>query len=193
MTSTRTQPAITAEQLAGPSPVGRVLVGVDGSYGSRAALRWALLEARAHDVGVHAVLAFQHHEQWNEPLAGQRFPLSTGGGVEHVPGGAFDPAENGLLEAETAATNALEAAVAAALQDLAAPTEGWSARVSREVREGHPAQVLLDLAADGDLIVVGSRGHGGFAGALLGSISQHVVTHARCPVVVVPSRHLDPR
>jgi nucleotide-binding universal stress UspA family protein len=50
---------------------------------------------------------------------------------------------------------------------------------------GHPAQVLLDAADRPDLLVMGSRGHGGFAGALLGSVSQHCVQHARCPVLIV--------
>jgi nucleotide-binding universal stress UspA family protein len=58
--------------------------------------------------------------------------------------------------------------------------------LTQEVVEGHAAKVLLDAATGSDLLVVGSRGHGEFAGALLGSISQHVVSHAPCPVVVVP-------
>ena len=58
-------------------------------------------------------------------------------------------------------------------------------QVTEQVTKGHPAQVLLDAAADADLLVVGSRGHGGFTGMLLGSVSQHVVAHAGCPVVVV--------
>ena len=59
--------------------------------------------------------------------------------------------------------------------------------VHRHVREGHPAAVLVDAAESADLLVVGSRGPGGFAGLLLGSVSRHVVAHAACPVVVVPS------
>jgi nucleotide-binding universal stress UspA family protein len=51
--------------------------------------------------------------------------------------------------------------------------------------EGNPAQVLLDASAGADLLVVGSRGHGGFASALLGSVSQHCVHHADCPVVII--------
>ena len=55
----------------------------------------------------------------------------------------------------------------------------------RRVAQGHTVRVLLDVAADAELLVVGSRGHGGFAGMLLGSVSEHVVAHAPCAVVVV--------
>jgi nucleotide-binding universal stress UspA family protein len=55
------------------------------------------------------------------------------------------------------------------------------------VADRHPAEALVDLSADADLLVVGSRGHGGFGELLLGSVSHAVVLHAVCPVVVVPS------
>ena len=53
------------------------------------------------------------------------------------------------------------------------------------VKEGNPARILIDMSADADLLVVGTRGHGGCAGLLLGSVSQHVAAYARCTVVVV--------
>ncbi|MGZ4591594.1 MAG: universal stress protein, partial [Actinomycetes bacterium] len=65
-------------------------------------------------------------------------------------------------------------------------------KVHRHVVEGHPAQALLTTAVDADLLVVGSRGHGGFAGMLLGSVSHHVVSHAGCPVLVVHDTTPEP-
>lgn len=57
--------------------------------------------------------------------------------------------------------------------------------VELEVREGNPAQQLIDASRGADLLVVGTRGHGGFAGMLLGSVSQHLAAHATCPVTVI--------
>ena len=66
---------------------------------------------------------------------------------------------------------------------LAAKTPGLDLRSVLE--EGNPAKVLIEQSAGADLLVVGSRGHGGFAGMLLGSVSHHLVAHSKCPVVVV--------
>jgi hypothetical protein len=63
-------------------------------------------------------------------------------------------------------------------------------QILTRVLHGHPAHVLLDAASGAQLLVVGSRGHGAFAGMLLGSVSQHCVQHASCPVVVVPPADL---
>ena len=57
--------------------------------------------------------------------------------------------------------------------------------VKAHVRQGRPAKVLIDESEGADLLVVGHRGHGGFAGLVLGSVSQHVVAYAKCPVTVV--------
>jgi nucleotide-binding universal stress UspA family protein len=77
------------------------------------------------------------------------------------------------------AESVLDIALAEALPGAA------GAEVLRHVAQGHPAGVLLGSVGAADLLVVGSRGHGGFAGMLLGSVSQHVVAHSPCPVVVV--------
>jgi nucleotide-binding universal stress UspA family protein len=76
------------------------------------------------------------------------------------------------------ARRALDVALAEVLGEGAAAVEPCA-------MEGHPARVLLQAAKGADLLVVGSRGHGGFAGVLLGSVSDYVVKHAPCPVVVV--------
>src|SRR6478752_266297 len=60
--------------------------------------------------------------------------------------------------------------------------------VVAKVVRGHAADALLDASRGADLLVVGSRGHGTFAGTLLGSVSQHCAQHARCPIVIVPRR-----
>lgn len=60
-------------------------------------------------------------------------------------------------------------------------------QVQPHVVHGHPARALLDAASDAELLVVGSRGHGGFTGMLLGSVSHHLIAHAPCPVLAVHS------
>ncbi|GAA1762560.1 universal stress protein [Luedemannella helvata] len=134
----------------------RIVVGVDGSVASVQALRWALGYARAAGAAVEAVIA------WD-------IPSSMGYGPT-------------VIEGVDIATAAREA--------LAAIVEGNSAEypgvaVTQRALRGHPADVLIDEAEGADLLVVGSHGYGGFARALLGSVSQHCISHADCPVVVV--------
>jgi nucleotide-binding universal stress UspA family protein len=91
------------------------------------------------------------------------------------------PAPVAMLETadfEKGADETISGAISAAVGTSRVP-------VSAQVKEGNAAQVLLDAAAGADLLVVGSRGHGGFAEALLGSVSQHCVHHAPCAVVIV--------
>jgi nucleotide-binding universal stress UspA family protein len=136
---------------------GRIVVGVDGSSFSEEALRWAIGQARLTGQLVEAVIS------WD-------LPLDCGiGGTGALT--AFDWAGT--------ATSTLKETVAKVVDSPDAD------RVSQRVVMGHPAKVLLDAAADAALLVVGSRGRGGFKGILLGSVSQHVIARAACPVVVV--------
>jgi nucleotide-binding universal stress UspA family protein len=140
----------------------RIVVGVDGSEGSKAALRWAMAEARLSNATIEAVIT------WQNPVV---YGYSYG----------WMPA---IGEGESVA-----AIMAKVLDDTIAEVSSVLQRpvtVLPRVVEGHPTQTLLDAAAGADLLVVGSRGHSTFAGILLGSVSQHCVQHAPCPVVVVP-------
>ena len=135
---------------------GRIVVGVDGSPHSEEALRWALGQARLTGQSVEAVTS------WS-------IPVSFGEAAGPLMG----------IDWRGDATRTLEKSVANVVD---APEAD---RVSQRAVAGHPAQVLVDAAADAALLVVGSRGRGGFTGMLLGSVSQHVVARAACPVVVV--------
>jgi len=188
---------------AGESPtLGRVVVGVDGSAGSLQALHWALREAQLRGAPVHAVLAWQFHPGWSDAGLGGMSPTDFGSGIGDA-SGMPAPLESGDLlagtpesgvrgtsrriAAEELVSNVLDVAIGEALAGSGHVAGYPGVPVTQEVVEGHAAQVLLDAATGSDLLVVGSRGHGEFAGALLGSISQHVVSHASCPVVVVPA------
>ena len=145
-------------QARGP----RVVVGVDGSAGARAALRFAVEDAVRRDAPVEAVISYMPPEAWMD--------FDAIGDFEHN-------------KAEAAAVE---------------KAEGFIAEVLREVPEPHPvihvtavlgsaADALIRESAGADLLVVGSRGHGGFSSMLLGSTSMQCALHASCPVTVVHS------
>lgn len=93
------------------------------------------------------------------------------------------------------AVYALEQAAAESLHRIVTDVVGERplVEVQEQVRRGSPAGVLVDAARDADLLVVGARGHGGFGGLLLGSVSSQVVRHAYCSVLVVrPAADQDP-
>ena len=75
------------------------------------------------------------------------------------------------------------------LQETVRDVLGESAPVTRRLAHGHPAIALVAASEHAQLLVVGSRGHGAFTGMLLGSVSQHCVQHAHCPVVVIRGHH----
>ncbi|MFF5958367.1 universal stress protein [Streptomyces luteogriseus] len=137
----------------------RIVVGVDGSEPSKAALRWAAEQAELTGGVVDAVYA------WELPPSWPPRESKTGGHQE-------EQAREHLGQV---------------IDEVLGPER--SVEVRPRSAQGHPAAVLLEAAAGAPLLVVGNRGHGGFAGALLGSVGQHCVQHAPCPVVVVRGTH----
>lgn len=132
-----------------------VVVGVDGSEPSVSALRWGHFMARSSDSRLVVVTAYA-------------LPTAMYG-ADWVTMPDWDP--------QQVAQEALDEALAKVIEDRSG--------VDTVVREGSAANVILDEGQDAYMIVVGSRGHGGFKGLLLGSVSSAVAEHATCPVLVV--------
>lgn len=139
---------------------GLVVVGVDGSPHSVAALHWAARYAAETGAALRAVHA------WH-------YPTVAGEAPEGVAPEATQE------EAKALERRPLDDAIAEVYPDQV------PAEVEAQIAYGHPAQVLIDMSKDADLLVVGGSGHGGFTGMLLGSVSIHCVTGAHCPVTVV--------
>ncbi len=136
-----------------------IVVGVDGSENSLDALRWAADEARLRGCRLHAVGTY------TTPIMSTGYELA-------VP----DPAD-----LDAAASQTLGAAVATVRDE--GGLEG--VEVDTAALDGHAGERLLELSETAEMLVVGSRGHGGFMGLLLGSVTTYVVNHSACPVVVV--------
>ncbi len=137
-----------------------IVVGVDGSEGANAALAFAAHEAAVHGATLRVVCAWQVH--YGAYAAGFIPP----------------PDLREPLEAHAAE-------VARHAAELAMELEP-SVYAEHEAVEGYPAAVLVAESRDATLVVVGSRGHGGFASMLLGSVSHEVTQHAACAVAIVP-------
>jgi nucleotide-binding universal stress UspA family protein len=135
---------------------GRIVVGVDGSQHAKDALAWA--SAMAVLTGDTLVVVTAWH-----------LPAAAGGWAMYPEG--WDPADDARLVASDAIKEVLDAEAAAAATVI--------------VGYGPPAHVLIEESSHARMLVVGSRGLGGFAGLLLGSISGQCAEHAHCPVVVV--------
>jgi nucleotide-binding universal stress UspA family protein len=133
--------------------VETIVVGVDGSDASVNALRWALDEARLRSARVRVVLA------WSYP------PVSTYHEAKHVLDAPFAEEAAAILEQIVGVT--------------AAAAEG--VEIEKKVVEGEAAPALIEAARNASMLVVGSRGLGGFSGLLLGSVSQQCAHHATCP------------
>jgi nucleotide-binding universal stress UspA family protein len=138
---------------------GIIVVGVDGSDNSKDALRWAGRHAELTGATLEAIITWE-------------IPAFSGWG----------PADAEDLEFPRFAEEALNQAV----DEVFGPDHpAW---LQTRIVAGHPAQVLVEASAHADLLVVGSRGYGGFADALLGSVSTYCVHHAHCPVAVIRPR-----
>ena len=133
-----------------------VIVGVDGTPASVSALRWAARQARLTDATLRVVTTWA-------------FPATVGWTPPYPED--FDP--------EADARNVQREAVAEALGD------DPKVRLDSVVVEGHASATLIEMSHDASLLVVGCRGHGEITGLLVGSVSEHLVCHAACPVVVV--------
>jgi nucleotide-binding universal stress UspA family protein len=136
-----------------------VVVGVDGSDESKAALRWAAAQAEATGSALRAIMG------WHSPLGFYGY---------NVPKQIQD-------DARADCQKMLDDAVAEVVK--AHP----GIQATAEVVDATATQALLDAASAAQLLVVGSQGRGKFSGMLLGSVSQHCVSHATCPVVIVRS------
>jgi nucleotide-binding universal stress UspA family protein len=141
--------------------MAEIVVGVDGSEHSVDALRWAANEARLRGSTLKVVASFA------TPI------MSTGYEVA-----APDPSDL------AAASNTMLGAAIDTIREEGA-LDGID--IVTEALEGHAGEQLIRLSEDADLLVVGARGHGGFLGLLMGSVTTYVVNHALCPVVVVRS------
>ena len=138
-----------------------IIVGVDGSSYSQRALEWAVAEAAIRHAPLTVITVYE---------------AVTGfwGGAVSSPG-APGPADRARQAAHEAVGKA-----------LAALGDNRPASVTVQAVSGSPAEELLDAARDADMIVVGTRGAGGFARLRLGSVSTCLTHHAHCPVVVIP-------
>jgi nucleotide-binding universal stress UspA family protein len=140
-----------------------IIVGIDGSTHSERALEWAVHEAAIRQVPLRVITVFHRV-------------------VSHWGAGAItDPQEHAN------AMQAREAAQDAADKALAHAGDAHPKSVTVDALGGIPAEELVNASRDADMIVVGSRGAGGFARLLLGSVGSQVVHHAHCPIVIIPA------
>ena len=144
----------------------RVVAAVDGSAGSEAALRFAMEDAARRGVPVEAVIAYRPPDYWTD-LA------------------VMGPDDLDRMRARL--RSEVEGKVKALVDTVTAALPAPAPQVTVLALHGGPAEVLVRESHGADLLVVGSRGHGGFSSVLLGSTSLQCVHHATCPVTVVHS------
>jgi nucleotide-binding universal stress UspA family protein len=137
-------------------PFHRIVVGLDGSEFSEATLKWAAAQAELTGSTLEVLTT------WQSPI--------SYGWVMPIPEG-FDP---------RAAAGEAIASVLKVVHDLHPALV-----IHSHVVEGHPAPTLVEASGEADLLVVGGKGHGDFAGLLLGAVSDYCAHHAKCPIVII--------
>lgn len=159
--------------------MGRIVVGVDGSDDSKAALRWALEEARQHGHSVRAVYVYGFTEEHNPFLAAYSSFASGSSAAKSA-----DHAQKWQAEREEATRSQAAGVLASIVRDVSAESDG--PKVDEVVTPGgRPARSLLDHTRDCVTLAVGARGRGGFRGLRMGSVAEKCVRHAPCSVMVV--------
>ncbi len=136
-----------------------IVVGVDGSPSSRTALKWASAEAVDHRADLVVINVWEH-----------TLPPPTG---------SVSVSEHYVPEPSQRTPDDLVKIIKEVLG------EDPPVLVQPHVKQGNPAKILIEQSETADLLVVGTRGHGGFGGLVLGSVSQHVAAYAKCPVAVI--------
>ena len=152
--------------------MGRIVVGIDESDAAQRALKFALEEASLRSATLRVVHA------WMIPVPVTAPDPILGG----MPSDYGVPMQDLMAATRDATTDFINRTLAAAGADA------YDVEVEPTPVEAEAATALLDAAKDADLLIVGSRGRGGFSGLVLGSVSQKCAHHASCPVVIVPGQ-----
>lgn len=156
----------------------RIIVGVDGSPMAEKALRWALAEAQIRrGTTLTVVHAYAPPQVRNDTFSADAF-MDAG-----IVRRRNELQRSQREEDETHVRQAAEQLLERLLADVEARATG--VEVVPLAVPSDPATTLIDMSHDAELIVVGSRGRGGFTGLLLGSVSHQCLHHARCPVAVI--------
>lgn len=168
--------------------VGYLVVGVDSSEQARRALVWALEEAAVRSLELRVVLVYAPGDEPSPYVRSSAFAADAAV-AERIAAGEEQLSEERATEPRRRAEQLVEAEVDAVRSDGAHddPAHAEVEVTTHVVADERPARALIHFAERAEGLVVGSRGRGGFAGLLLGSVSQQLAQHAPCPVTIVPS------
>ena len=166
--------------------MGRIVVGVDASPNARRALAWAAAEARLRQAVLQVVHAYHSRNLAAPVYFGSQHTWDAAVGAAGQPPPELTASLQRRQAFEEAVRSQADELLASLLGELRETLSGVEVQQT-VVEDRHPAEALVRLSADADLLVVGSRGRGGFSELLLGSVSHAAVLHAACPVVVIPA------